>query len=329
VIWLKRNWFIAGLGSTLVVSALAPAIGKNGGWLALDALRSPLIVVIFLILGLSLDPRELRQALVNVRLHAFVQSLSLVIAPVIFWLLSLGLAAAMHGAFDHTLLSGLVVLGCLPTTITSSVVYTREAGGNVAAALFNATLGNSLGVVVAPLSIVLLLGQQGQMQLLPAVVKLGSLVVLPVLVGQVARRVSPKLATLSRSGSIVINLCLLLIIFNSISDSVDKGISATAGDIATVVAVALFGHVLLLAAAWFGSSARWLGFSPADRVAATLCASQKTIALGIPLIHVMFGEGPHVMLLALPALVYHPFQLFLGAFLLPRWRAWVAGTRGA
>ena len=81
------------------------------------------------------------------------------------------------------LCDGLTVLACLPTTVNMCVVLTASAGGNVAAALFNAVVGNALGVVATPALLLLALGGGGgggggggvggAISLGPALLKLG------------------------------------------------------------------------------------------------------------------------------------------------------------
>ena len=44
----------------------------------------------------------------------------------------------------------MLVMSALPTTVNMCVALTQSAGGNVAAALANAVIGNLLGVVATP-----------------------------------------------------------------------------------------------------------------------------------------------------------------------------------
>lgn len=59
---------------------------------------------------------------------------------------------------DKLLLDGLVVLACLPTTVSMCVMMTTAMKGNASACVFNSTLGNFVGILVTPLTILLLLG---------------------------------------------------------------------------------------------------------------------------------------------------------------------------
>ena len=58
-------------------------------------------------------------------------------------------------------------------------------------------------------------------------------------------------------------------------------------------------------AAW--QLAGWRGWrlTHGERIAAAICSSHKTAALGIPLIGVLFHGNPHLGLIVLPLVTYH------------------------
>lgn len=60
------------------------------------------------------------------------------------------------------------------------------------------------------------------------------------------------------------------------------------------------------------------GLSRAEVVAAMFCASQKTLAFGLPLINTVFEGSPDLAAYCAPIMVVHPIQLILGSLLVPR-----------
>src|SRR5215510_12525634 len=116
--FLRRQWFLVGLVVVLAAAAIAPGIGRGGGPLASQLWQGWLVAGIFFLSGFDLRTSDLRGAIRDVRLHVFVQGTSLLVAPLLFFVAARGLS---HTPMPAPLLEGFVVLGCLPTTVTSGV----------------------------------------------------------------------------------------------------------------------------------------------------------------------------------------------------------------
>ncbi len=56
-----------------------------------------------------------------------------------------------------------------------------------------------------------------------------------------------------------------------------------------------------------------------DEIAAVFCGSKKTLASGIPLAALIFGNHPGLGLIVLPIMLYHQLQLFVCAALAYRY----------
>jgi sodium/bile acid cotransporter 7 len=90
-------------------------------------------------------------------------------------------------------MDGVLVTACLPTTVNMCIVLTQTAGGNSAAALFNAVLGNMVGgLLVTPALLYLFFKAKLQLSFGATLAKLATKVVLPVAVGQVLRATAAK-----------------------------------------------------------------------------------------------------------------------------------------
>ncbi|KAJ1505653.1 hypothetical protein HMI55_001511, partial [Coelomomyces lativittatus] len=124
--------------------------------------------------------------------RSFSHIISLVIQSLSFGLLPLfGFASSqllgLIPWMDKLLSNGLTVALCMPTTISSNVIMTTNARGNTAVSLINATLGNVLGVFVAPLLIKLYLGNTVSLAFDKIMLEMSFTVLAPLILGQLVR----------------------------------------------------------------------------------------------------------------------------------------------
>lgn len=57
--------------------------------------------------------------------------------------------------------------------------------------------------------------------------------------------------------------------------------------------------------------------TPGEAVAATFCASHKTLAFGLPLINTIFDGNVNLASYCAPIMLMHPLQLVIGSFIVP------------
>lgn len=120
---------------------------------------------------------------------------------------------------DPLMLKGLIVLSCLPTTISMSFMMSTLMGANEGAALFNSTIGNFIGIFVSPLSILLLIGEgSGTTDIPGAILNLFLTVLLPLL-GGIALQFLGKKILLAHGvrirfwADLLNKVCLIIIVF--------------------------------------------------------------------------------------------------------------------
>jgi len=313
----KPDWFLLGMVAATALAWAFPEPGASGGWLHPELLTKLGVALIFFLHGVALSFRALRAGALNWRLHLLVQACTFLLFP----LIGLALDAALNGHAADELKLGLFFLCALPSTVSSSVAMTAAARGNVAGAVFNATLSSLIGIFLTPLWIAWIMKTSGHAQPIgPVILDLLRWLVLPLAIGQMLRPWLGAFVARHKSGITVVDrLTILLLVYTSFCDSFQQHIWSARGpaQIAVIVLVcaALFALVMLLTSA----AARALAFPRDDRIAAIFCGSKKTLASGVPMAKLIFGAHPAMGMILLPIMIYHPLQLVICGVLAQRW----------
>lgn len=315
----KFDWFLKGMLIAVALAFLWPAPGAKGGFLHPELLNKIGIALVFFLNGLGLSLASLKDGALRWRVHLLIQTCTFLVFPILGWVM----LKASNGWMSADLQSGFFYLCALPSTVSSSVALTVAARGNVPVAVFNATLSSLIGVVLTPLWMAWILGHGGgDFNVGPVIIDLIRWLVLPLVVGQLAR---PLLSTWAARHKgriqVVDRLTILTLVYTSFADTVQQGVWSNYGLLVllqTVLgATLLFGIVLALTRVM----ARILGLPMEDRIAAVFCGSKKTLASGVPMAHLIFGANPALGLILLPIMIYHPLQLAVGGVLAQHWAA--------
>lgn len=267
------------------------------------------VFLLFLLYGLRLSRGEVLAGLGNHRL----------LVPLVLWVFgAMTLAGWGLWQVSGTLVAaqiglGFLYLGTLPSTVQSATAYSSIAGGNVASSVVAAALINILGVFLTAPLFALLAGSEGGGLHTDALIKIGTTLLLPFVLGQIAQRWARRwvmehrqLTTWLDRGSIGIA------VYVAFSGAVEQGIWARVDLVAW--AVILAGCAIFLA---FGYGGAWalggaLKLPRGDRVAMAFAGAQKSVAMGAPLAIVLFPVDA-VGIVLLPLLVYHLAQMVVAA----------------
>lgn len=310
---MKRpDWFLLGMLAATALAWVFPEPGAKGGSLQPELVNKLGVSLIFFLHGLALSFAALAAGSQKWSLHLLIQGCTFLLFP----LLGVVLLTLLTGRVPDELRTGIFFLCALPSTVSSSVALTAAARGNVAAAVFNATLSSLLGVVLTPLWLHLVLGAAGQpLPLGSVVLDLLLWLVLPLIVGQALRPLLGAWASRHKATINVIDrLTILLLVYTSFCDSVQSGVWRSSGSVLAVSAVVCV-LLLTLALLLTWRAGRWLGFDRPDRIAALFCGSKKTLAAGVPMARLIFGQHPGLAVVLLPIMLYHPLQLLVGGWL--------------
>jgi sodium/bile acid cotransporter 7 len=315
----RPDGFLLGLVLVVIAAILWPDPGAKGGFLHMDFVATYGVAVVFFLYGLTLAPEKMKKGMWHWRLHLSVQLCTFVLFPVIV----LALQAALRPVYPPEVWLGFFFIAALPSTVSSSVAMTSLARGNVPVAIFNATVSSLLGVFVTPVLMAWYANTTGAgFPLGPVILKIVLLVLVPIVVGQFARRwLAPWAHRNGRWLKLADRAIILAIVFNSFSDSVKAGIW-TANDLFLVVEI-IVGVIVLFFIIYelMKIPCRLLGFDREDTIACLFCASKKSLATGVPVATIMFAGNPALGLIIAPLMLYHFCQLVIVSFIANRYAA--------
>ncbi len=299
----------------LTAAILVPVDPVGLRRLAAFPIESLLILFIFLITGLRLKVESLGGKTLWFEHLSIVAVTQFVAAPLSALLLN------QVFALPEAWFLGIAAMCCVPTTLSTAVVMTRQADGNEMLAVL-LTLALLLGgTLITPLWFGLLVGvgTDLSMPIGGMFIKFSGLVVAPLLLGQLIRRtlLSRPPDYLKHLPSLAIILLVGLVAFQH-SDPLR---SLSIWNWIIFFGIALLLHTSWMALCWLLSSRS--GHHPRNRTALVLVGSQKTLPLALSLITMAFatGQGAEWLSVAISyAVIHHLSQTILDSLLLPALR---------
>lgn len=147
--FMQDQWFLIAL-VILIAIASQHQVPKEHQKLKSTVVSYLCVSVIFFITGCTIKTQVLVNNYKRWKVHLFVQlQCFFVFSLIMFGIVS---AAAMNRHFmDPGLLCGMILTGCVATTISSNVVMTGQAHGTQALTVVESTIGNFLGPFLTPL----------------------------------------------------------------------------------------------------------------------------------------------------------------------------------
>ena len=305
--------FTLALLAVMLAAVLAPA---QGHWASFFHILTQLgIGLLFFFHGAKLSPQAVRSGAGHWRLHGVVFFCTFVMFP----LLGLALKPVLAPLLGSELYMGVLYLCALPATVQSAIAFTSIARGNVPAAICSAAASSLIGIFLTPMLVLVLMGVEGATAGLDAVLNLSMQLLLPFMLGQLARRwiagwVSRHLAWVKASdqGSI------LLVVYTAFSQATLSGLWKSV-PLPNLLILAAVCCVLLALVLWLTHAvARRLGFDLEDRITILFAGSKKSMATGVPMAQILF-TGAAVGAVILPLMIFHQLQLMVCAILAQRY----------
>ncbi len=345
--------FIFSLFAAILLAWVYPTVGAHRGWFSLATGANLGVSLIFFFYGLRLNWEKIYEGLRNVKMHVVVLLSTFLLFPVLVLsamavfnaIPTTQAIAALERDVDQAesenetndqeavaelnldvsstttgLLLGVFFLATLPSTVSSSVVMTNVARGNVPAAIFDASISSLLGVFFTPLWMrIFITAETGGREFNAVLIKLVFQVLIPIALGILAnrrwgefsRRNANKLRRFDQS---VIVLIVYVSFCSSFKQDMFSGLSFRKLTILTLGTIGLFFTVYGIIAA----VCKFLRFNREDSIATLFCGSKKSLVHGAVMSRVILTDPTMAGVLLLPTMIYHAMQLVVVSILAQR-----------
>ena len=308
--------FLLGILSVITFAYFFPQFGLMTKPFSLETVADIGITIVFFFYGLKLNFHDLRNGLANWKMHIVIQFTTFVYFP----LLLLALKPFFVSEHAREIWLGAFYLAALPSTVTSAVVMVGIAGGNVAAAIFNATLSSFLGIFITPLWVGLVVATSSQTADTSGIItKLGIQVLLPVVLGLLLNKRFGVWANKNKGQLKYIDQgTILLVIYisfcHSFSSHIFSDFKWTEILLLGVGMIALFFSTMAIV--YIISIP--LGFGLKDRITVLFCGSKKSLVHGTVMSKVLLPQSLPIGIVLLPLMLYHALQLILSSIIAER-----------
>lgn len=298
------------IGVALVTLADTKNITTSVGmWIGANRGPEVMITLIFLLSGLSLDTGHIRDGIADIQGTLVALIFIFLFTPLVtffFGLLPLG----------YGIIIGLFLVGVMPSTLSSGVVMTGAAGGNMAHALLITIIANIVAVLTIPVVLALLLRYTGDSRIieidqLGIMVKISVLVLLPLISGLLIRRLfGHRLRPILSFAAIYNQLGVLLIVWVAIAKGKAAIISQLESMVVILITVFVFHLILVICAL---TATRIANIPKGRRESVIFMGGQKTLPLSIILQVSLFPEFGIALVVCV---LHHIVHLVMDAYLI-------------
>ncbi|MEA2061189.1 MAG: bile acid:sodium symporter [Thermodesulfobacteriota bacterium] len=307
---IKQQWFLIGL-VFVFMSVMADRTGTlpDIGFFFKTHYGPDLVIfIIFLFSGIIIKTEQIRAGIRDVKVTATALFVIFIVSP-------LSAAALSVLPVETGVVIGMFIVSVMPTTLSSGVVMTGRAGGNMAHALFITILANFISIVSIPFVLSILLSFFGEKTIVnidqyAIMKKLFFLVLIPMASGMAIKacygKIHDKQLKILQAANQVFVIC---IVFMAASGSRNVFIQKTGSLFSVILMVVVF-HLLLLLFSFILSYL--FKIKKGRRESQIFMGSQKTLPLSVILQVTLFPEYGSALLVCV---VHHIVHLIIDGYL--------------
>jgi sodium/bile acid cotransporter 7 len=307
---IKKLWFLLGLVLIFVAVVFDSSNSLSKIGIVLKDNHGPEIMIffIFIISGLLIESGQIKTGVKDIKATLLALTVILVFAP-----LTAGLLCFLP--LETGVAIGFLIVAVMPTTLSSGVVMTKGAGGNMAHALFVTILSNIIAIFSIPVVLTILLSFLDRKKELvinqeAIIIKLSLLVLIPLLVGIGAKAKIPEARHIGKSKLQIISQCLIIgIVFISLAGAKQALLGKGAGFF-YIMALAAGFHLILLGGAFL--LVKFFSVEKGRCESIIFMGSQKTLPLSVMIQVSYFSEFGTALVVCV---VHHIVHLMIDGYL--------------
>ena len=270
---ISKNMFVIILILVLIFSILLPQAGQ---FLKEIGISSVLTFLAMFVSGLSLTLDNVKSSFREYKAIIFSSVITFVVFPLLAYFLN-----GLMFPGNEDLFVGTVILSTQASTISSAIVLTMAAGGNVSLAIIITVLNNFLSVFISPLIINGVLSAENHISLntMEMILNLVMVVVVPIIIAQIIKYIlKDKMKYINKIRKPIANLVVLMFVVIGASTAAPQ-LSGNYRIVAEVVLYAFLLHMLVASIGYIYS--KIVKLKTDDIPALVFCSSEKTMTSSI------------------------------------------------
>lgn len=307
---VKKQWFLLSLVFVFaaVIFDSSNILVKIGFFLKGNHGPEVLIFIIFIISGLLIESDQIKAGIQDIKSTVLALAVIIIIAPI-----AAGLICLLP--LETGVAIGLFIVAVMPTTLSSGIVMTGTAGGNMAHALLITILSNFIGIFSIPVILSILLSsldQQKELMIDRGAIffKLIILVLFPLMIGIVSKAVVFKTGQLGQFKLQVVNQWMIIgVVFIALS-GVKQVILGSGLSVFYILVLVSGFHLMLLGSCFL--LVIFFGVEKGRYESIFFMGSQKTLALSAMIQVTYFSEFGTALLVCV---LHHIVHLMMDGYL--------------
>ena len=307
---IRQNWFFLVLVLIFILTVLdfPKSFSLYGQFLKNNHGPDIVIILIFFFSGLTLDSGKIFSGMKEYKSILIALGVIFIAAPFFAILFSL-----LPVSVD--ILTGLFLVAAMPTTLSSGVVMTGKAGGNIVNALMITIISGIIAVFTVPVTLEFLLKLTGNasdisIDKLRIIIKIGFFVLLPLFTGIFVRYTSNVFFKKHEKVFSLFNQWFVLSIIWMAASQAKVIIIENSGALPLIAGLVFAYHAVLTGFAFLMTVLFKL--QPGKRESVIFMGGQKTLPLAVMLQISFFPQYPVVLVVCV---IHHAIHLMMDSFI--------------